>query len=113
MGNGVYHKNMGTEEMESVIVLNFADKNEGFFIFSTSVKAERDRFVKRVGEDNILEEKVWRNGKGVQNHWTLKVDIRMFNRETFEVRLGGVKTARSAPRGGLIPENAATDQQRA
>lgn len=68
--------------METMILLNAADRDEGFFLFSTTEKADRDRFVARIGQDMVLEEKV-SNVRGAPGHWSLKIKSDAFSKRLF------------------------------
>lgn len=57
---------------ETIILINEQDLKDGFFTFSTSWQRERDRFVKRLGEDNIVSERVDKDENGKPRWWDVK-----------------------------------------
>lgn len=55
---------MESAERETVIVINDADLEEGFFRISTSKKQVYETFLKRIGPDDVVSTKVSRTVDG-------------------------------------------------
>lgn len=49
---------MEKQEKETIILINEADLEDGFIIFSTTKKSFRDRLLKRLGSSNVIKEEV-------------------------------------------------------
>lgn len=59
-------------ENETIILLSEDDLKDGYFVFGTSWQRERDRFVKRLGEENIISERVDKDENGKPRWWDVK-----------------------------------------
>ena len=76
---------MNREEQETHIVMNKADAAEGYFRFSTTVKSDYLRLIKRIGgQDKLINLKMaTKDADPVE--WICKVPIAYFRKTTFGV----------------------------
>lgn len=73
-------------EEETIILLNEDELKDGYFTFSTSIPSHYRRLVRRVGAKNILETEVWKNPKGRDASWIVKVKASMLSKTTFGIK---------------------------
>lgn len=74
-------------ENETIICINDADVEEGFFSFSTSKRNHFARLIKKIGgEQNLIELKEMREKLGKVTEWKAKVPIEFLSKTHFGIR---------------------------
>jgi len=94
---------MELAEKETIILINQADKAQGFFSFGTSEESHFKRMCKIVGDKNILSIKLSTNPTTKKvSWWDVKVNIQCLNEGNWGIsRLSNLSkrlTANSSPR---------------
>lgn len=79
-------------ERETIIRINRADSEEGYFTFDTSYKPDYERLLRRIGgKENALSVKSTRDIRG-ENSWIVRVPICYYRQGVFGIgkkRVGG------------------------
>lgn len=74
-----------TDEDETVIVINEADKREGFFRWSTTKASDFTKLIRRVGgAEKLLDVKTHTHGKRVTS-WVCQVPIEFLSRSSWGI----------------------------
>jgi hypothetical protein len=78
---------MDRSEKETLIIVNRADLDEGFFIFGTSQKTHFQKLCKRVrGRDKLIDVKHTKSRDGKSVWWECRVPCEFLSRSTFGVK---------------------------
>ncbi len=78
---------MEKSEKETVVILNRADLEDGFFVFGTSQKSHFQKLCKRInGRDKLLDLKYTKSKDGKSSWWECRVPAKFLSRSTFGVK---------------------------
>ena len=77
---------MGNPERETLILMNDADRDEGFFTFSTSRRCDFERLVKRIGGERELTSLQIETLENVPIQWNCKVPMAYYSSTFFGVK---------------------------
>lgn len=91
---------MERAENETLICINDADRDEGFFRFGTSKRMDYERLVRRVGVVPCTLSKRADDPTTI-TWWECKVPIRFLNKTTWAIR-----TPKAAPKNAFMKKGA-------
>lgn len=78
---------MEKSEKETVMILNRADLDDGFFIFGTSQKSHFQKLCKRIkGRDKLLDVKHTKSQDGKSGWWECLVPSKFLSYSTFGIK---------------------------
>lgn len=79
---------MGLAEQETIININMAEREAGYFSFGTSRKSEYERLLRRTGGE-LLDERRSVGPDGSVTWWQCKVPIKFLSKASWGIRKPG------------------------
>ncbi len=79
---------MSSAEQETIICINMADREAGYFIFGTSRKCDYEKLVRRTGGE-LVEERRSVGPDGAVTWWQCRVPIRFLGKAGWGIRKPG------------------------
>lgn len=79
---------MGKSERETVVIINLADLEDGYFSFGTSESSHFKRLCKRIGgESALIEVRYDKDRRGIVRWWQCRVPAQFLSKRTFRIGL--------------------------
>ena len=88
---------MGNPETETMITINQADRDEGFFRVGTSYRPHYEKILKRIGGADHLVEIKTSSTKERDTWWELKIPIKYLSLSNFGIRVHSDKKRQIDP----------------